>query len=97
MRLVQEAPELAERFAEAGLLMQGNLQCLGDPPHMRTRKTAEQFLAEGRYFMLGSDTHNLAGWPIRLAGLENAIALVGEAEVWKLTCGDNPRTLIENA
>ena len=65
-------------------------------PHAYANDCRWQFLAEGRYFMLGSDTHNLAGWPIRLAGLENAIALVGEAEVWKLT-RDNPRMLIENA
>jgi protein-tyrosine phosphatase len=95
MRAVQETPALADRFTEAGLLMQGNLQCFGDPPHTHTRRVAEQFLKEGRYFLLGSDTHNLAGWPIRLAGLENAIQLVGEAEVWRLT-RDNPRKLIEN-
>ncbi|HEY8751433.1 MAG TPA: CpsB/CapC family capsule biosynthesis tyrosine phosphatase [Tepidisphaeraceae bacterium] len=94
MRAVQHNPDLADEFAKAGLLMQGNLQCLGDPPHAQTRQVGERFLKEGRYFMLGSDTHNLAGWPLRLAGLENAIELVGEAEVWRLT-RDNPRKLME--
>jgi tyrosine-protein phosphatase YwqE len=94
MRAVQEKPQLADEFAKAGLLMQGNLQCFGDPPSMHTRRVADQFLREGRYFMLGSDTHNLAGWPIRYAGLENAIQLVGEPEVWRLT-HDNPLKLLE--
>ena len=94
MRAVQEKPQLADEFAKAGLLMQGNLQCFGDPPQMHTRRVADQFLKEGRYFMLGSDTHNLAGWPIRYAGLENAIQLIGEPEVWRLT-HDNPRVLID--
>ena len=94
MRAVQETPELAEDFARAGLMMQGNLQCLGDPPHTHTRRVGERFLKEGRYFMLGSDTHNLAGWPVRYAGLETAVQMIGEAEVWKLT-RDNPRKLVE--
>ena len=94
MRAVQESPELADEFIERGLLMQGNLQCFGDPPHTHTRRVAERFLKEGRYFMLGSDTHNLAGWPVRFAGLENAIEIAGEAEVWRLT-RENPRKLIE--
>jgi protein-tyrosine phosphatase len=93
MRAVQDDPELADEFADRGLLMQGNLQCLGDPPHTSTRQLAELFLRQGRYFMLGSDLHNLAGLPIRMNGLATAIQLVGEAEVWRLT-RDNPRKLI---
>lgn len=93
MRAVQDEPELINEFADRGLLLQGNLQCLGDPPHTRTRQIAERTLADGRYFMLGSDLHNLAGLPIRLAGLARAIEAVGEAEVWRLT-RDNPRHLL---
>lgn len=93
MRAVQDEPELGQEFAERGLLLQGNLQCLVDPPHALTRQVAEQFLAEGRYFMLGSDCHNLAGLPIRLKGLARAIEAVGEVEVWRLT-RDNPRELL---
>lgn len=93
MRAVQEKPELAERFQEAGLLLQGNLQCFGDPSHSHTRRVAERYLKEGRYFLLGSDTHNALGLDTRLAGLENAIQLVGDAEVWRLT-RDNPMKLL---
>lgn len=93
MRAVQEKPDLAESFAEAGLLLQGNLQCFGDPPRSHTRQVAERYLREGRYFLLGSDTHNVLGLDIRFAGLENAINLVGDAEVWRLT-RDNPMKLL---
>lgn len=93
MRAVQDDRELGKEFIDRGLLLQGNLQCLGDPPHTHTRQVAEMFLAEGMYFMLGSDTHNVAGLPIRLKGLARAVEAVGEAEVWRLT-RDNPRQLM---
>lgn len=93
MRAVQDEPELGRQFADRGLLLQGNLQCLGDPPHTRTRQVAERFLGEGLYFVLGSDTHNVAGLPVRLTGLARAVEAVGEAEVWRLT-RDNPRQLL---
>lgn len=85
MRAVQTDPGLADYFIELGLLLQGNLQCLGDPPHMETRRVAERYLAQGRYFMLGSDLHNLKSLPIRMAGLQRAIDAVGEEAVWQLT------------
>jgi protein-tyrosine phosphatase len=94
MRAVQDAPQIADEFVEHGLLLQGNLQCLGDPPHTHTRRLAERFLLDRRYFLLGSDCHNLASLQIRLDGLKNAIALAGEAEVWRLT-SENPRQLLE--
>jgi protein-tyrosine phosphatase len=94
MRAVQDQPELAQEFADAGMLLQGNLQCFGDPPHTRTRRLAEQFLRERRYFVLGSDTHNLAGLQIRIDGLKNAIKLVGEEEISRLT-RENPQLLTE--
>ena len=93
MRAVQNDPDIADEFADRGLLLQGNLQCLGDPPHADTRQVAERYLIEKRYFMLGSDLHNLAGLPIRMNGLARAIELVGETEVWKLT-RDNPSQLV---
>jgi protein-tyrosine phosphatase len=85
MRAVQVDPGLMDRFRDSGLLLQGNLQCLGDPPGTPTRDLAERFLLEGRYFLLGSDLHNLPSLPIRLAGLRRAIELVGEEGVAKLT------------
>ena len=93
MRAVQDDPKLIDQFARAGLLLQGNLQCLADPPYSHTRLVSERLLMEGRYFMLGSDLHNLAGLKVRLDGLERAIHLVGEAEVWRLT-RDQPRQLV---
>jgi protein-tyrosine phosphatase len=96
MRAVQTDPGLADYFAELGMLLQGNLQCFGDPPHMDTRRVAERFLAEERYFMLGSDLHNLKSLPIRIAGLRRATELAGEEAVWKLT-SMNPSQLLPGA
>jgi protein-tyrosine phosphatase len=93
MRAVQEQPELADYFAEIGLLLQGNLQCFGDPPGTATRETAEQFLAEDRYFAVGSDLHNPSTLPIRLAGLRRVRAAVGEEVLDRLTM-QNPATLM---
>lgn len=93
MRAVQADPSLVDYFAELGLLLQGNLQCLADPPHADTRRVAERYLQEGRYFMLGSDLHNLKSMPIRMAGLHRAVEMVGAAQVWTLTSA-NPRTLL---
>jgi protein-tyrosine phosphatase len=93
MRAVQEHPSLADEFAEMGILLQGNLQCLTDPPDSRTRETVERFLIENRYFLLGSDLHKAATLPARLDGLARAAQLVGEAKVNQLTI-ENPRKLL---
>jgi hypothetical protein len=93
MRAVQLKPALADYFSGLGLLLQCNLQCLGDPPDASTRQVAERYLQEDRYFMLGSDLHNLKSLPIRLNGLRRAIELMGEEKIWRLT-RDNPRLLI---
>lgn len=93
MRAVQTNPSIAGTFEELGLLLQGNLQCFGDPPHAETRRVAEQYLGEGRYFMLGSDLHNLQSLPIRMAGLRRVIELAGEQTAWKLT-SVHPRQLL---
>ncbi len=93
MRAVQLHPELADYFAGIGLLLQGNLQCLGDPPRAATRQIAERFLRERRYFMLGMDLHNHASMPIRLTGLQRAVEAVGQDAVDELTI-HNPMKLI---
>ena len=93
MRAVQAEPSLADHFAELGLLLQGNLQCFGDPPHAETRLVAEKYLAEERYFMLGSDLHNLKSLPIRIAGLYRVMELIGEDGAWELT-STNPSKLL---
>ncbi len=93
VRAIQLQPELADRFADMGLLLQGNLQCFGDPPRAATRELAERYLLEDRYFMLGSDTHNIETLPVRIRGLNRAIELVGEDKVMKLT-RDHPLELV---
>jgi hypothetical protein len=65
---------------------------LADPEGTPTRRLAEQYLREGRYFLLGSDLHNLASLPIRLEGLRRAIELAGEKKVWSLT-HEHPKRL----
>ena len=93
MRAVQDEPELAELFGRIGLLMQGNLQCFSDPPHVPTRRIAERYLLEGRYFMLGCDLHRIETLPVRLEGLAMATQLAGEEAVRELTV-ENPRKLL---
>ena len=93
MRAVQLEPELMDYFGELGLVLQGNLQCLGDPPGTATRDLSERFLLEGKYFLLGSDLHNLPSLGVRLNGLQRAITLVGESTVNRLTV-EQPRTLL---
>jgi protein-tyrosine phosphatase len=95
LRAVQMEPELADYFAEIGLLLQGNLQCIADPPHALTRQTADRFLKEDRYWMLGSDLHKFDTLPIRMAGLKRAIEILGGAKVDELTI-DHPHRLIVN-
>lgn len=93
MRLIQDQPEIADELQAMGLLLQGNLQCLNDPPDSMTRRTIERYLDEDRYFLLGSDLHRLATLPHRLSGLQNAIELVGQERVARLT-QINPQTLM---
>ena len=93
MAAVQNEPGLADVFAEMGMVLQGNLQCFSDPAGSATRRTVERFLIEDRYFLLGSDLHNLVGLPMRLEGLKRAIDLVGEETIGRLTI-DNPRQLL---
>jgi len=93
MRAVQSDPSVADRFAELGLLLQGNLQCFSDGPHADTRRVVEQYLREGRYFMLGSDTHNPQTMGVRMDGLKRAIELAGEETIATLTI-ENPRKLL---
>jgi protein-tyrosine phosphatase len=94
MRAVQDEPALVDRFDEMGILLQGNLSCFADRPDADTRRVAEQFLRNDRYFLLGSDTHDAAGLKKRLTGLINAIELGGEERIDKLT-RENPKLVLE--
>jgi protein-tyrosine phosphatase len=94
MRAVQLDPGIADYFADIGLLLQGNLQCLGDPPRAATRQVAERYLRENRYFLLGMDLHEYSSMPVRLAGLKNAIEIAGAAVVDRLTI-ENPMQMVD--
>ena len=93
MKAVQDKPALADKFTDLGLLLQGNLQCFGDPPGSPTRDTAERYLTEGRYFMVGSDLHNLRTMDVRLNGLNRVIEAVGHEATDRLTI-ENPSKLL---
>jgi len=93
MEAVQSDPKLADYFAEIGVLLQGNLQCLNDPIGTPTRTVGDRYLKEGRYTFLGSDTHNLSTLGHRLSGLRNALKMVGAEEITKLTV-TNPQMLL---
>jgi protein-tyrosine phosphatase len=93
MRAVQDEPGLADYFGELGLLLQGNLQCFEDREGAPTRRTAERYLREGRYWMVGSDTHGMGGLEQRMAGLERVRSLVDDDTFAILTTG-NPGKLI---
>ena len=93
MRAIQDQPELGRQLIDMGLLLQGNLQCFADRPESYTRRTAEQFLDEGLYFLLGSDLHNADGLRTRLTGLQNAIEFAGGQSIDMLTI-TNPRRLL---
>ena len=96
MRAVQDEPELVDYFQSLGIHLQGNLQCFADEPDAHTRKCAEQFLLDGKYFMLGSDTHSPESIGGRMKGLERVNELIGFAETFILT-RDNPQKLLPEA
>lgn len=93
MRAVQDNPQLCEVFADLGVLLQGNLQSFSDAPSTHTRRVAEKYLVENRYFVLGSDTHNVAGLSSRMSGLQNAIDRVGREKIDRLTI-TQPRAML---
>lgn len=94
MQAVQRDPGLVHYFSDdLGLLLQGNLQCLGDPVGTPTRTLAERFLLGGEYFVLGSDLHNPQSLDVRLNGLKRAIELIGDTGVNTLTI-DHPGQIL---
>ena len=93
MRAIQTDPGLADWFSDLGVLFQGNFQCFADPPEASTRRVAEQFLLEGRYFALGSDLHGVESLRVRFAGMDRVRELVDDRTYDRLTI-ENPRKLI---
>ncbi|HTV47627.1 MAG TPA: CpsB/CapC family capsule biosynthesis tyrosine phosphatase [Phycisphaerae bacterium] len=92
MECIKENPDFIGELAKRELLFQGNLGPLGGSESLHVQQIAEKFLMDGRYFMLGSDCHRPDQIATRMAGLEHAIDLVGEATVDKLTI-ENPGKL----
>ena len=93
MRVVQDEPEIVDYFQSLGIALQGNLQCFADKPEAHTRRCAEKFLLDGKYFLIGSDTHNPQTLDIRMAGLQRVIEMVGEQGARELTM-TNPSKLL---
>ena len=82
-----------EWFAKRGVLFQMNTWCLTEPPESPIYKMAERLLNEDRYFAFGTDTHNAAGMPNRILGIEVARELAGQEAVERLTI-INPAMLL---
>ena len=93
MRAIQDDPELIDYIQSLGVYLQGNLQCFTDKPEALTRRCAEQFLLDGKYFILGSDTHNPETIDVRMGGLARVRELVGDETLDQLTV-TNPRKLV---
>jgi tyrosine-protein phosphatase YwqE len=93
MRAIQDDPELVDYIQSLGVYLQGNLQCFTDKPEALTRKCAERFLLDGKYFLLGSDTHNPQTIDVRMGGLARVRELVGESGLDELTI-TNPASLL---
>jgi len=86
-------PGAIERVVELGVLLQLNSYCLServDPPIF---ETASRLLREGKYFLIGSDTHKPAGMGYRSRGLKGAMEIAGAEGMEKLTV-INPRLLL---
>jgi protein-tyrosine phosphatase len=96
MRAVQDNPDLVDYFRSLDIALQGNLQCFGDKPEAMTRICAERFLLDGKYFLIGSDTHSPDSMDVRMRGLARVFEMVGEQACDQLT-RENPRKLLLEA
>ncbi|HEX8325753.1 MAG TPA: CpsB/CapC family capsule biosynthesis tyrosine phosphatase [Tepidisphaeraceae bacterium] len=90
---VQRDPDVVARAGDLGLLLQCNLECVGEGETTLRGRLATRWLRERRYFLLGSDVHRIDTLGRRLLGLERAADLVGAAELDRLTI-ENPLRLI---
>jgi protein-tyrosine phosphatase len=76
--------QLVESLADRGVWLQGNLNSLSGGEGPQSQELAQQWLQEGRYYILASDTHHPELMQGRLAGLQVAIDLVGRDRVQEL-------------
>ena len=90
---IQHDPDFVTRAADLGLLLQCNLECIGESITTERGRLATRWLREGRYFMLGSDLHRIDTLDRRLIGLERAADLIGAAELDRLTI-ENPAKVL---
>lgn len=82
---VKELKTLVHSLKDKGIWLQGNLNSLSGGEGSQSQQLGHEWLKSGTYHLLASDTHHpdrLAG---RLAGLQQAIELVGEDRVNELT------------
>ena len=92
MACMQDNPLFIENLANRGVLFQGNLGPLGGSEGELVRQLAQRYLKEDRYFMLGTDGHRPEHIATRLAGISNALDIVGEERILKLMV-ENPAKL----
>jgi protein-tyrosine phosphatase len=90
---LQRDLQAVDHFIELGVLLQLNSYCLADPPHSPRFITGKRLLETGRYFLIGTDSHDPQGMAVRLLGVEAAVQIVGAEAVDRLTI-HNPRLLL---
>lgn len=91
---IQQRPGFVERAAEIGLLLQCNLECVGEGRSTLRGALATKWLGEDRYFLLGSDMHRLNTLDRRIKGLRVAEDLIGPDAVDRLTI-EHPKKLFD--
>jgi len=78
-------PERINELAALGVLFQGNLGPIGGGDSADIVALARRYLAEGRYFMVGTDGHRPSHMGPRMAGLKVIEQLVGPEKLHELT------------
>jgi protein-tyrosine phosphatase len=87
-------PGAVEEVISWGTLLQLNSYCLSERVDGMIFGFAERLLREGKYFLIGSDTHKPTGMGVREKGLAKAIEIAGEKMIEQLTI-HNPRLLMD--
>jgi protein-tyrosine phosphatase len=85
-------PGAIEQALGWGCKLQMNSYCLSERVDETIFNFASRLLKEGKYFLIGSDTHKPTGMAMRQKGLQKAIEIAGEEAVGRLTI-QNPRLL----
>ena len=91
--MVGDVEAIVLGLQERGIKLQGNLASLGGGEGATAERLSRNWLAEGRYSVLGTDTHNPWGIERRLAGLAAVDAVVGEQARGRLLCAEPCRVL----